>query len=327
MVAHQIVDALPGRAAAPQALADRDGEIGADGGVAVERDALVPPGRRDRLADVVEEEAERERLGGAGTKLLDREERVAEDVAFGMIVGRLLDAPHARHLGEDRREQPRFGEQLEAASRRPFGEDLHDLVADALGGHVGDGGRRGADRVQRRGLDREAEAGGEADGAQHAQPIFGDARSGVADGADDAGAQVGLAGDEVDHLARQGVEEERVDGEVAAERVLPRRAEVHGARPPAVDVGGVGAERRDLDRHAVGDDQHDAELGAHGNGPREERLHGLGRRARRDVVVERLAAEQPVADAAAGEVRIVPGRAQPADELSGDRLPLRHRRK
>ena len=44
----------------------------------------------------------------------------------------------------------------------------------------------------------------------------------------------------------------------------------------------------------------------------EEAPHGLGRRAGRDVEVERLATEQLVAHAAAREVRLVAGGAQPA---------------
>src|SRR3989441_1044223 len=138
-----------------------------------------------------------------------------------------------------------------------------------------------------------AGAGGEAHGAQHAQAVLGDARAGVADSADDAGAQVRQPADEVDHLAAEGVEEEPVDGEVAALGVRTRRAEVDARRAAAVHVGVVRAEGRHLERHPVLDHQDDAELRADRHGAPEERLHGLRGRAGGDVEVERLAPEEP----------------------------------
>ena len=95
--------------------------------------------------------------------------------------------------------------------RAAFGEDLDDLVADALGGDVGQRGRGGHDGGVRVGVDREAEAGREAHRTQHAEPVLRDARAWVADGPDDAGTQVGAPADEVEHLAARRVLEERVD--------------------------------------------------------------------------------------------------------------------
>ena len=60
------------------------------------------------------------------------------DVALGVVVGRLLDAAASRATsGSTTRQQPGLVEQLEAAARAALGQDLHDLVADALGGDVG----------------------------------------------------------------------------------------------------------------------------------------------------------------------------------------------
>jgi hypothetical protein len=147
----------------------------------------------------------------------------------------------------------------------------------------------------------------------------------VADGADHARAQVGDPLDEVVDLARQRVFEERVDREVAPAGIVVRGAEMHGAGTPAVDVRVVGAERRHLEARAALDDQDDAELRAHRDGARKETLHRLGRRAGRDVVVLRLATEQPVPDAASGEVRLVAGGAEPPHDVSGEPPPVRHR--
>ena len=70
-MANQVVDPLPRRAAAPQPLADGDREIGADGRMSVERDALSPASGALRLGDVVQERAQRECLRGARGKLLE----------------------------------------------------------------------------------------------------------------------------------------------------------------------------------------------------------------------------------------------------------------
>ena len=73
-----------------------------------------------------------------------------------------------------------------------------ELVADALAadlvdlrGGVADGGHGAR-------LDLEVEARGEADGAQHAQLVFGEAQGGVADGAEDPGGEIVAAADEVE---------------------------------------------------------------------------------------------------------------------------------
>jgi hypothetical protein len=177
----------------------------------------------------------------------------------------------------------------------------------------------------RRRIDREAEARREPHGAQHAQPILGDARARVADGPDGAGGEIGAATDEVDDLVGERIPVERIDGEVAALRVLLGRAEVHGDGPATVDVGVVGAKRRHLDPLVPQQDEHHAELHAHRDGAREERAHDLGRRARRHVVICRRAAEQPIANAAAGEVGRMARVAQPADDASRALLAVRRR--
>ena len=95
-------------------------------------------------------------------------------------------------------------------------------------------------------IDREIEACGQRDGAQHADRIFDEPFVRIADAADHAGPQIGQPAGVVDDRKRRDVVEERVDREVAAERVLFRRAErvvvVHQlhVRPPTVDGSGGG---------------------------------------------------------------------------------------
>ena len=66
------------------------------------------------------------------------------------------------------------------------------------------------------GFDREIEARGEADGAEHAEFVFGEAQRGIADGADDFGVEIAASADEVEDLVGERIEQQAVDGEVAA---------------------------------------------------------------------------------------------------------------
>ena len=144
----------------------------------------------------------------------------------------------------------------------------------------------------------EVEAGGEADGAEHAEVVFGKAGDGVADGADDTGGEVGSAVDKVEDFACDGIEEEAVDREVAAlcvgggvSFVLDR------FRTAAVGVGAVCAVGGDF--YAV--DEHDTEVGTDGNGVGEEAGDVGGAGAGGDIVVLRGDTEEEVADASADE--------------------------
>ncbi len=246
------------------------------------------------------------------------------DVALRVVVGRLVHAAHPIDLRQHHRQQAGLRQQLEAAAGTTLGEDLHDLVADPLGRDVAERGRGGDDRRVGGRVDPESEPGREAHGAQHSQAVLGDAGAGVPDGADHAGTQVGDAADEVVHLAGQRILEERVDGEVAPAGIVARGAEVHRARPPAVDVGVVGAEGGHLEARAVLDHEDHPELHADRHGPWEQRPHGLRPRAGRHVPVERRAAEQPVADAPPRQVGLVTGGAQPPHDVSCQSPPIRH---
>lgn len=173
------------------------------------------------------------------------------------------------------------------------------------------------------GLDIEREAGGEADGAEEAEVVFGEAGGGVADGADEFVVEVVAAVDEVEDLVGAGIEEEAVDGEVAAGGVAGGVCfELDGLGMAAVGVRSIGAEGGDFD--AMEED--DAEVGADGFGAGEElgEFGGAGRGG--DVEVFGLAAEEEVADAAADEESGVSGGVEGVEDMGrgggGDHLPL-----
>jgi hypothetical protein len=100
---------------------------------------------------------------------------------------------------------------------------------------------------------------------------------------------------------------------------------VDPTRPATIEIRVVRAERGDLERDVVGDDENDAELGSDRDGTREERTHRFGRRARRDVEVDGIAAEEVVADAPAREVGLVARLPKPPHDGDGQRaLVARH---
>jgi hypothetical protein len=66
---------------------------------------------------------------------------------------------------------------------------------------------------------------------------------------------------------------------------------------------------------AVHDDGHHAELLADGDSPLEQRTDGFGPGGSHDIEVVRLASQQQVAYCAADQIRLPPGRAEPANDF------------
>ena len=225
------------------------------------------------LADVVEQRAPGEGERAAGLELIEKQQGVDPDVALGVELRRLVDAFHARDFRQDFGEQAGFVEQFEGAAGMAFGEHLGELVAHAL---AADGVVLGA-----RARIAAAVAGSSLKPKRAAKRTARSMRrwssskrsSRAADGADDAGFEVGDAADVVDESrfadgpwkvsfgsseSRPGklwlsfgtilrIEQEAVDGEVAAPDVFFGADGVaDGVGMAAVGVGAVGAEGGDL---------------------------------------------------------------------------------
>ncbi len=142
-------------------------------------------------------------------------------------------------------------EELYGADAVGMFEHHAKFLADAFAADGGDIFLKGGHGVGGFGGDGEFEAGGEADGAEHAEVVFGEAGFGVADGAEGFGVDVALAADEIVELAcagvGEGVEEEAVAGEIAAVGVFMGVGEADGGGVAAIGVGAVGTEGGDLD--------------------------------------------------------------------------------
>ena len=296
------------------------GHSGAEAVVAVEADAAVEVGGESAgLADVVEEHGEHERARDLRGQEIEHDAGVLEDIALGVELRRLLAAFERLDLGQDCAEQPAFIEQIEAAHAPRGEQDFHQLFADALGADLADVPRVFTHRPPSRSVEIEAERGREAHGAHHPQAVFADAVGGVTDGAEHARVEVSLAADVVDEPVGEGIEKEAVDREVAALGVLLRRGKADGGGVASVEVLAVVAKGRDLEFAAAVEDHDDAEVRADGDRAAEKRLHLLGARVGGDVVVVRRHAHEPVAHAAAGVERGMPGVVQSLhDAASGD---------
>lgn len=254
------------------------------------------------------------------------------DIAFGVVLGRLLDAVEPDDFRQDLAEEAGAVQQLEGTAGMAFGEHAGELIAHAFAADLGDAGSEVADGALGFRLDGVFEAGREANDAQHAELVFFEAAVRVADGADDPVAEIALAADVVEErggeaagLAMQdGIEHHAVDGEVAAEDVFAgARGEADFGGMAAVEISDIAAKGGDFgEDFAAVDcvaDEDDAELGADGKGAGEQRQDGVGMRAGGHVKVFGLDAEEEVAHAAAGEIRLVAGGAEALhDAFGGD---------
>ena len=197
-----------------QAREDPGGHVRAERFVSVEMRHAVLERLRAGLADVVEKRAPHE-VRGAPCGVAEQEHGVDEDVAFGMVLLRLFHPAHGVDFREDDLQNAESGEQFEAFGGMRTEQDLFEFGADAFGGDeaefvrcCGCGGRGS-------GIDREPEFCREPHEAEDAEMVFPESHHGVADGAEDARAEVVEAADAVDDLHRRRIEEQAVDGEVA----------------------------------------------------------------------------------------------------------------
>src|SRR6267142_5852330 len=159
---------------------------------------------------------------------------------------------------------------------------------------------------------------GEPDGAHHSQFVLGETRARIADGAPDPRTQIRAAIDKVEHLARGGIHQQSVDGEIAPADIFLRGIRVHDAvRVTAVGVADVGPKRRHFHFRTVFHNQNHTEFRAHSQAAREKFLHALGTRVGGYIVIRWIAVQQDVAHASAHQVGLMPTAAQRGANLVG----------
>src|SRR5579885_198708 len=163
-------------------------------------------------------------------------------VAFGMEFRRLLDAFNRGDFRQYVIQQPGLIEKLDPAPGPAFYQDARQLVPDPFGGYAANQRVKSLNRAERLGLDIEAEPGCEAHCAQHAQMIFAESALRVADSPDDSLLEIAAAADEIEHLARRRLHQQRIDREIAPHYVLARIGfELDSPRPAAILIRMIAA--------------------------------------------------------------------------------------
>jgi hypothetical protein len=141
-------------------------------------------------------------------------------------VVRVGQPQHGRELGKQRVEQADLAHQSRSVgSEWPAAQRLRELLRHRGGADFTISLRWRQDRLVRVGVDREAEPARELDRPHHADRVLLEAHVGVADRAHEPHLEVVEPADPVDDREVRDVVEEAVDREVAAQRVLARRAE------------------------------------------------------------------------------------------------------
>ncbi len=148
---------------------------------------------------------------------------------------------------------------------RRLQQDARQLLLKALGADFFDLLGMPADGIGRGGVQLEIQRGGKPHGAHHTQVIFRKPVIRVAHGPDQARGQVRLAANIVAHRAGQGIQEQCVHCEVAAEgiRLLVGEHHAFGMAPIAVSL--IFAEGGHLVFEAVDPNPHHAKRLAHGH--------------------------------------------------------------
>src|SRR6516162_735239 len=192
-------------------------------------------------------------------------------------------------------------------------------------------GRKIADGTEGTGLEGVSEARREAHRAHHAQFVFAKAIEGPPDGANDSGLDVALAPDEIHNLLRFRIEQQRVDGKVAALHVFLRGPRVDDAiGMAAVGIADIGAEGRHFDLRRIapigtlGHNDH-SELRSHSQAGWKELLHILRGGIGGHVVIGGLALEQNIAHTSAHQVGLMAGLTESPTNMVGQRARVHMR--
>src|SRR5882724_2691651 len=103
------------------------------------------------------------------------------------------------------------------------------------------------------GLNRVSETCGKPEGAQHAQLVLGETQHRIADRADDFSAKIVLAANVVENLVVHRIEQQAIDGKVAALDILLRAvAETNLVGVAAVRIAPVRTESSNFDAASLG---------------------------------------------------------------------------
>ena len=243
VIVHQRQNVLRVIARKPQPPADFLRHLHANLHMPVEADAVGRHAKRGWLSHIVQQRAPCQRGRAGLRKVVQKQQRVDENIAFRVKLRRLLHSLHRGNFRQDFLQQPTLVKQQKRAPSMSFGEHAREFVAHPLSrNHVNlvsqppDGGKRAW-------LDRVFEASGKAHRPQHAELVLGEPMLGIANGADNPFFQVFAPAYKVDHFAAHRIEQHAVNGKVASSDILPRiLREPNFIRMAPIRIANVAAE-------------------------------------------------------------------------------------
>src|SRR5580704_2132160 len=172
-----------------------------------------------------------------------------------MKLWRLFDSFHGLDLGQNFMQQSGFVEQQKSLPGAAFRQHLAEFIANPLLRHVTNLRCQRLNRLKSFGLDGVAKTRRKADGTQHPKLVLGKAPLGIANGSNDPVLQILLPPDEIQDLVRVRIEQQAIDGEIAALNIFLRIfAEANLVGMTAVAVSDVAAKRGNLDSTSSGRD-------------------------------------------------------------------------
>src|SRR5438552_718232 len=164
-----------------------------------------------------------------------------------MEFGRLRNTLQRGDLWQDLLQEASRIEHFKSTPRATFCENSRNLVAHTLGRNGLDEWGQAPDRRESLAFNLESQPCGETNRPQQAQMIFAESPFRIADRADQLQIEIGAAAHEIQNLStrvpghaaisRAGIEQQRVDGEIAPQHILPRAGlEMYSDWTPAVGV-------------------------------------------------------------------------------------------
>ena len=226
----------------------------------------------------------------------------------------LVEAVHCAQLGKQDEQHVRI--RAQDVRRALPAQQLRQFNADALGSDVRQRMAQVVRRLTGGVINPETVHGREPQRAQNPQRILGEARFGVADGADNARAQILLPVKGV-HQPGLRIPCHGVDGEIAPGKVVHHiRDKRHAVRVAMVSVSAIDAEGRHFIGNTVVQDGQRAVLQAGFNhaAVRKNSLHLLRARAGANIPVMREQPKQTVTYASADNVGVKAVFRQPAQD-------------
>src|SRR5580658_10464925 len=164
-----------------------------------------------------------------------------------MKLRRLLNSFHGFDLGQHLAQQSAFVEQKKGLACMALDQHPGELIANALLRYLINLRGRLLNRLKSSRLDGVSETRGEADSTQHPELVFGEPSVRIADGSDDSGFEILASANEIQNLVRDRIEQQAVDGEIAAFDIFSRiLAETNLVGMTSVAVSDVAAKGGDF---------------------------------------------------------------------------------